>query len=268
MRLKRKKRAVPQSNLRTRLEEYSALKEKASWTLTGIEEKKTIPSYFDYFPLFILRDMHSFLFFKIAAILLIISAVFFLSFLKLPLVHDLLERIYYVTTWKMDFVALGKEAVPVVRQLWEGHPEDGLQKTVLAPRGEFLDGEELVFLFPVEEGELEHSFGQNPQGDMVYGLFFRILEEAEILAAAPGKVVEKGRHPTYGYYLLLEHSGGMETIYGFLGEVIVELGEEVRRGQKIALAAPGEGIGKTASFYFEARERGRPFDPFSLFTRD
>jgi murein DD-endopeptidase MepM/ murein hydrolase activator NlpD len=266
MYFEKKRRAVPYSNLRSRLEEYSSLKEKTRWH--GDEDLDSeSDSAFNFFPLSILRDMHNFLLFKITLVLLAILVVFLCSFVKIPLTTSILQKIQYVTTWKMDFMEVGREVAPVIRKLWEGNLESNLEKVVMAPGGNILPDKELKFIAPLE-GELEKTFGLKfnallQKEEMFYGLVFNAPRGTYVRASASGRVLEIKEHPSYGLHLLLEHPVGMETFYGYLWEVLVEEGEEVKQGQKIARVGLDPLENKPA-LYFEIREKGEPIDPLPL----
>jgi hypothetical protein len=267
MYFKKRKKGVPRSDLRSRLEKYSSLKEKTWWYGAGEEEGKEPETLFDYFPLSVLRDMHSFLFFKITAVLLTILIVSSFSLVKMPFAISILEKIQYITVWKMDFTAVGREVAPVIKKLWEGDLETNLEKVVLAPRGSIIPGKEEQFKAPLE-GEPVKNFGMQfnsflQKEEMFYGLVFNAPKGTYVRAAAGGRVKEVQNHPCYGLFLLLEHSAGRETGYGYLQETLVQEGDEIKQGQKIAQAGQDPLENKSA-LYFEVRENGEPVDPLPL----
>jgi len=267
MYFKRRKKDVPRSDLRNRLEEYSSHKEKTWWyEEEEIKKKETLS---DLFPLSVLRDMHSFLVYKITAALLIILLVSSFSLVKIPLVISILEKIHDVTVWKTDLAVLGRRAAPVVKKLWEGDLETNLEKVVLAPQGSILPEKEERLLAPLE-GEPVKNFGLQfnsslQQEEMSYGLVFAAPAGTPIQAAAGGSVKMVQNHPGYGLFLLLEHSAGRETGYGYLREVLVQEGDKIRQGQKVAKTGYDPLENKPA-FYFEIRENGEPRDPLPLLT--
>ncbi|NMB41859.1 MAG: M23 family metallopeptidase [Firmicutes bacterium] len=267
MYFKKRRRAVPYSDLRSRLEEHSSLKERDRWYEDG-EQGSGPGRSFGFLPLDILADMHNFLLFKITLALLVVLIVFLCSFVNIPVTDSILDNIHYVTTWEMDFVAMGRSAVPAIKNLWEGNLESTLDKAVLAPEGSTGPEEELAFKPPLQ-GELEKTFGLQfdallQREEMFYGLMFSVPQGTDVLASAGGRVLEIKKEPVYGLRLLLEHyPTGMETFYGYLEEVLVKEGEEVEQGQNIARTGL-EPLGKKPSFYFEIREKGIPVDPLPL----
>lgn len=262
----KKRKSVPYSDLRSRLEEYSNVKERDNKWFSEEGERNNI-SFFESFPLSFLRNMHNLLLFKITLVMLTVVIVFLLSLIKIPFSASIMEKINYITTWKMDFVEIGREALPVIRALWEGDLESGLNTAVMAPA---VSSESKTGFIAPFEGELEKSFGMNynpasQREEMCYGLLMCTREDKHVRASAAGSVKEIKEHPYYRLYLLLEHPGGMETCYGYLSEVLVEEGEEVEQGQVVAEIKLNP-YQNRVSFYFEIREKGEPVDPLPLIT--
>lgn len=263
---RRKNKSVSYSDLRSRLEEYSAFKEK-KWRDDDYFDDE-IGCTFDRFPFYILKDMHKYMLFKITLALLAVLIVFLCTFIKAPYTEYILRKIQYVTTWEMDFVEIGQKVAPVIRSLWEGNLESGLERVVMAPERSIYPQNEPHFIAPLE-GELEKTFGLNfnalrQQEEMFYGVVFAAPRGSLVRATADGLVQEIREDPAFGLCLLLKHHpGGVESFYGYLEETLVKEGEEVKQGQKIARVgfAPGE---KLPSLYFEIRKNGEPVDPLPL----
>ena len=153
----KKRKNVSYSDLRSRLEEYSNARERDNkWFFEEGEKDNT--AFFESFPLSFVRNMHSYLLFKITLVVLTVVVVFFLSLVKMPFSASVMEKINYITTWKMDFVEIGRVALPVIRGLWEGDLESGLNTPVIVPA--IGNESKTGFIAPIE-GELEKSFGLN-----------------------------------------------------------------------------------------------------------
>lgn len=56
----------------------------------------------------------------------------------------------------------------------------------------------------------------------------------DVLAAAEGTVAEVGENALYGSYLVLEHSGGMQSRYAGIADLNVAKGDHVKTGQVLA----------------------------------
>ena len=81
-----------------------------------------------------------------------------------------------------------------------------------------------------------------------------------ILAAADGKVTFAGWKNGYGWFVLIEHANGYQTGYGHNSELLVHSGQEVKRGQKIAMIG---NTGRTTGIHchFEVRIAGDHKNP-------
>jgi len=267
-----RQKSFPRFHLRSRLDEHPSWREKKYWGENGDFEDRDERSLFQLFPFSALKDMHSFLLFKITLVFFIILIVFLLSLLNLPFSRTIIKNVHYLTTWKTDFVEFGRQAVPVVQSMWDGNPERGLERAVLSTIiGEENEGNNDTHSFTLPlEGQVVKNFGYgyNPvtqKEEMTYGLVFSASGEKEVSASAAGMVSEIKDDSQYGRLLVLKHSGGIETCYGYLRETYVKEGEEVRQGMLIARAGlDSERL--NSLLYFEARENGRPFDPLSYFT--
>ncbi len=81
-----------------------------------------------------------------------------------------------------------------------------------------------------------------------------------IVATAKGRVTSTGRRNGYGLTVLVEHGFGYETLYGHASQILVRTGQEVERGEVIALVG-STGITTAPHVHYEVRQNGRPVDP-------
>ncbi len=98
------------------------------------------------------------------------------------------------------------------------------------------------------------------------GVDLAAAKNTPILAAADGKVTTAWatEHGSYGKYVIIDHGGGMVTLYAHCNSVSVKKGDTVKKGQTIAK------VGKTGSstgyhLHFEIRENGNYVDPMGYF---
>ncbi len=81
-----------------------------------------------------------------------------------------------------------------------------------------------------------------------------------IKAAAGGVVVYSDRHPEYGNMVEIDHGDDMVSRYAHASKLLVELGQVVLQGQKIAeVGNTGRSTG--AHLHFEIRYKDRPLNP-------
>jgi murein DD-endopeptidase MepM/ murein hydrolase activator NlpD len=114
--------------------------------------------------------------------------------------------------------------------------------------------------WPMERGVLLRVFA--PEADLPYdGLLFAAPAGTAVRAAGDGVVVHVGDEGTsHGDMIILEHEGGLLTIYGHLDELLVRAGERVTRGQTIAQVGT-TGRAESPQLHFQVRSGRKPVDP-------
>lgn len=81
-----------------------------------------------------------------------------------------------------------------------------------------------------------------------------------IVAAADGVVVHSGWKSGYGKTIIIQHGGGVSTLYGHNSALLVGVGRTVSRGQIIArMGSTGRSTGNHC--HFEVRRGGCPTNP-------
>lgn len=132
-----------------------------------------------------------------------------------------------------------------------------------APRGPAGDDEHLPTSWPltqrgfVTQGLLEGDAGQHP------GLDIAVPADSYIRAAGAGIVVEAGDDPVYGRFVTLDHGEGYRTLYAHASETLVEVGQEVRRNEVIALSG-STGRSTAPHLHFEILLNGEAVDPLTM----
>ena len=100
-------------------------------------------------------------------------------------------------------------------------------------------------------GHMTSNFGRRGSLRYHYGIY----------AAFDGKIrVKQYERRGYGYYLVVRHVNGLETVYGHLSKFLVQENDFVRSGQPIGLAGnTGRSFG--SHLHFETRFLGKPINP-------
>ncbi len=98
------------------------------------------------------------------------------------------------------------------------------------------------------------------------GTDMRLKVGDSIYAAFDGKVrMAKYGHPRkgYGYYVVLQHANGLETLYGHLSKILVKVNQDVKAGDVIAY---GGNTGRSTGphLHFEFRYLGNPINTRNL----
>lgn len=85
-----------------------------------------------------------------------------------------------------------------------------------------------------------------------------------IIAVADGKVLSAGWRGGYGLAVVIDHGGGMATLYAHQSRLTVGAGEVVEQGQKIGeIGSTGNSTGNHV--HFEVRINGEPRDPMGWY---
>ena len=146
--------------------------------------------------------------------------------------------------------ALGRSARPVAPKAARDRPAPA-DRPVATPARPFSG----QFAAPVD-GKVVRAFGGTEEGGRNDGVDLATRSGEPIRAAADGVVAWAGRYPAFGPVILVNHGGGWVTIYARVGDLLVERGQAVTRGQAIARAA--------GPLHFEIRSGRRPVDPLPL----
>ena len=88
---------------------------------------------------------------------------------------------------------------------------------------------------------------------------------APIIAAADGIVTMAGRYGGYGNCVMINHGGGISTLYGHGQTILTEVGKEVKKGDLIMeVGSTGQSTGP--HLHFEVRVKGVIVDPMPYLT--
>lgn len=94
-----------------------------------------------------------------------------------------------------------------------------------------------------------------------YGTDIKLQKGDTVVAAFDGKIrVKKFQRRGYGYYLVIRHPNGLETVYGHLSKFLVTEGESVKSGQAIGLGG-NTGRSYGSHLHFECRFLGQAINP-------
>lgn len=86
-----------------------------------------------------------------------------------------------------------------------------------------------------------------------------------IVAANEGVVVLASYSSSYGNYVMVDHGGGVVTLYAHGSKICVELGQEVKKGDEIMLVG-STGWSTGPHLHFEVRINGETLDPLPYIT--
>ncbi|MFN3966903.1 MAG: murein hydrolase activator EnvC family protein, partial [Endomicrobiia bacterium] len=89
------------------------------------------------------------------------------------------------------------------------------------------------------------------------GIKIKANSEQHVISIDNGEVVYAKEFRSYGKTVILDHKGGVYTIYGYLGEIMVDEGAKIKRGQPVGKTD----ILNNNTIYFEINFDGEPQDP-------
>ena len=97
------------------------------------------------------------------------------------------------------------------------------------------------------------------------GIDLKVQTGDTIRSAFDGKVrLTKYERRGYGYYVIVRHNNGLETIYGHLSKFLVKVDQEVKAGEPIALGG-NTGRSTGSHLHFETRYLGMDINPNAIF---
>ena len=99
------------------------------------------------------------------------------------------------------------------------------------------------------------------------GIDIAAEEGTPIRAAASGRVVFAGPRGTYGLAVIIEHGGGLSTLYAHCSRIMVEVGDSVGTSTVIALAG-NTGNSRGPHLHLEVQKNGVPLDPLTLLEQE
>ena len=126
------------------------------------------------------------------------------------------------------------------------------------------------FIWPEPQAQISQPFGPSSFWfEPAYGSYphfhtgIDLVEPfgSPVYAADDGVVALVGSSSSgYGNYVVIAHSGGLDTLYGHLATALVKVGQTVTQGQPIGMeGSTGNSTG--AHLHFELRINQKPVDP-------
>lgn len=122
------------------------------------------------------------------------------------------------------------------------------------------------FCMPTESTKITDIFGYRPRRRRVhYGLDVKVQRGDTIRSAFDGKVrYVSYQRRGYGYYVVIRHPNGLETLYAHLTKRLVEENEVVKAGDPIGLGG-NTGRSTGTHLHFETRLLGKALNPALMF---
>ena len=119
------------------------------------------------------------------------------------------------------------------------------------------------YRWPVR-GAVIAGYGANVEGNRNDGIDISVPEGTPIKAAENGVVIYAGSSlKELGNAVLVRHDDGTVTVYGHAGDLSVQRGQKIQRGQTVA-ASGMSGNAKRPKVHFEVRKNATPVNPMTF----
>jgi murein DD-endopeptidase MepM/ murein hydrolase activator NlpD len=99
-----------------------------------------------------------------------------------------------------------------------------------------------------------------PSGHFHSGIDLAAPLGTPVRAGAAGTAQVANRPSGYGLYVIVDHGGGISTLYGHLDSTGLTSGDRVAAGQQVGRMG-SSGMSTGPHLHFEVRREGRPEDP-------
>lgn len=104
------------------------------------------------------------------------------------------------------------------------------------------------------------------RGEFHTGLDIPAPTGTPVHAAEDGVIINSGNINGYGYTIIINHGGGLSTLYGHNSRLIAKVGQSVKRGDIIALVG-STGYATGPHCHFEVRLNGKHTSPWNYLNR-
>ena len=178
---------------------------------------------------------------------------------------ELAQRVTEMLQQQQDaIIAAAMQAVWTQVQLWSQSNNVGVIPTSAGHSTQYR------FIWPEPQAQVSQRFGPSTYWfEPAYGNyphFHTGIDMVEpfgspVFAADDGVVALVGASSSgYGNFVVIAHSGGLDTLYGHLSAALVRVGDRVTQGTAVGLeGSTGNSTG--AHLHFELRINQRPVDP-------
>lgn len=122
------------------------------------------------------------------------------------------------------------------------------------------------YVMPTPSTKITDIFGYRPNRRRLHqGLDIKVQTGDTIYAAFDGKVrITSYQRRGYGYYVVIRHNNGIETLYAHLSKRLVDANQNVKAGDPIGLGG-STGRSSGAHLHFETILMGKSLDPALMF---
>ncbi|MGC9080211.1 LysM peptidoglycan-binding domain-containing protein [Sulfurihydrogenibium sp.] len=190
---------------------------------------------------------------------------------KIRRINGLSSKVKYVEAGQKLCIFKEDKAVTKITEEEKTSPSVSEEKPVkkevplpskTEPKTADADNLSVKLAWPVD-GQVVANF-QNDEQVRHLGIDIQTSCGNPVKAAEDGKVIYTGDNiKAFGNLVVIRHSNGLTTVYGYLDNVNVKEGKYVSRGEVIGTAGRLKNSDK-CGIYFEVRKNVTPLDPLSV----
>ncbi len=152
-------------------------------------------------------------------------------------------------------------------ELYNSHWENSIVNPYARANITFPDSVQIdcsKFVIPIDS-DVRVTSKYGPRGRRMHrGIDLKVQIGDTIRAAFDGKIrIKSFERRGYGYYLVIRHTNGLETVYGHLSKFIVDVNDIVRAGDPIGLGG-NTGRSTGSHLHFETRVLGVDINPAEI----
>lgn len=115
------------------------------------------------------------------------------------------------------------------------------------------------FIWPVR-GIVSSHFGIQKNGMRFNGITIDAKEGTPVMAASDGKVIHSSPLKYYGETVIIKHGNDYSSVYAYLKDRRVRVGDTVKKGDTIAVLGNNKKK-KKSCLHFEIRQNNKPKNP-------
>jgi murein DD-endopeptidase MepM/ murein hydrolase activator NlpD len=135
----------------------------------------------------------------------------------------------------------------------------------LQAQGQKPQAHALKMAWPASGGWISSNYGNRYHPILGYykwhsGIDYAVGTGKPIKAMEDGTVILAGTNGGYGNCVIIDHGGNVSTLYGHASKLLVKKGQDVIKGQTIALVG-STGLSTGPHLHFEVRVKGQTQDP-------
>lgn len=196
---------------------------------------------------------------KAALAMALFCAVYGLKFSGTQIGNFVDQHVQWTVTEYTDVSHVAERMQNYLPEEWRSDLVERVQSVLAKP------ADPLQYMNAPSEGVIISSFGvqvdSKTKKDISQdGIEYSTVFGSNVRAASLGTVKKIYSTKTQGSCIVLDHGQGIESIYGYMGEIGVQEGEKISQGQIIGKSGMRP-VDKEPALYFEVREKNVPVNP-------